>query len=486
MVSHRVCLMLFVLAVASGCSFAPTYQVPAIPVPAAFKETGRWKTARPAEWAPRDAWWSVYHDPGLNILEASVESANPDVAAALARHDEALAYLAQARAGWFPMLGANADATTNRQSEGKPLRGTGQPNIYGSHTLSLSLSYDLDLWGKVRSEVVAGRAQAEAAAADLASVRLSLQATLAKTYFTLRGLDEQQRLLADTISTYERALQLTASRHTGGIASALDVSRAQAQLASARASADDLEAHRALCEHAIAALVGKPASTFTLASSDLEVQLPSIPAGVPTTLLERRPDIASAERHVAAANAQIGVARTAYFPDISLGIEGGFQSATLSSWLAAPNELWSLGPQLMLTLFDGGRRSAVTERARAEFAENGARYKAVVLKAFQEVEDNLALEHHLGDEAQREQEALDAANNALRLSMSRYRDGAVSYLDVVTAQTTQLQTQTENVELKTRRFLASVGLIEALGGGWSVPRVELTSASAKGPVALTQ
>ncbi|RKP48164.1 efflux transporter outer membrane subunit [Trinickia fusca] len=473
----RLALAVLTVFSLSACSWAPTYRVPDVSVPATFKEGGQWQTARPADRIARDAWWSIYEDPVLDGLETRVGTANPDLAAALARHDEALAYLAQARSGWYPKLGSGADVTLNRQSAGKPLRGTGQPNVYGSHTLGLALSYDLDLWGKVRNEVAAGRADADAAAADLASVRLSLQATLAKTYFTLRGLDEQQSLLEDTVAAYERALRLTMNRHAAGIDSALDVSRAQAQLASARAADDDLKARRALSEHAIAALVGETASTFAVERAAIEARLPAIPVGVPAALLERRPDIAAAERRVAAANAQIGVARAAFFPDLTLGIAGGFQSATLSPWLAAPNELWSLGPQLALTLFDGGLRSAVTDRARAELAENGAKYKATVLNAFREVEDNLALGQHLGDEAQREQEALDASNQALRLSMSRYRDGAVSYLDVVTAQTTQLQAQTVTVELKTRRLLASVGLIEALGGGWSAPRTEPASAS---------
>lgn len=477
MLDRRSAIALAAAAVLSGCSLAPTYKKPAMPMPTAFKEAGPWQTARPSDQIPREAWWSVYQDAVLDGLETRVASANPNVAAALARHDEAQAYLAQMRAGWFPTLDANAGITTNRQSANRPLRSSSSRSVYGDNTLGLTLSYDLDLWGKIRNQVAAGRAQAEAAADDLASVQLSMQASLAQTYFTLRGLDEQQRLLSDTITTFEHALELTVNRHEGGVASALDVSQARTQLASARAAADELRAQRALSEHAIAALVGEPASSFTLASHDAEACLPSAPPGLPASLLERRPDIAAAERRVAAANAQIGVARAAFFPDISLGISGGFESAMLSPWLAAPNEFWSLGPQLAMTLFDGGRRSAVTAGARAVLAENGAYYKATVLKAFQEVEDNLALAHHLGNEAQREQEALEAANDALRLSMSRYRDGAVSYLDVVTTQTMQLQAQTATVVIKTRRLLASVGLIQALGGGWSTPQTGQTGTS---------
>jgi len=467
MVKRRLCTALAGAALISGCSFAPAYHVPASSVPTAFKEAGAWQEAQPGDRAPRDAWWLVYRDPVLDRLERQVAEANPDVAAASARHDEAVAYLQQARSGLFPTIGAGAQVSRSRQSDNRPLRGANQPSVYNTATLDVGISYDLDLWGRVRNEVAAGKAAMQASEDDLESVRLSLQASLAEAYFNLRGLDEQQQLLADTIRTYERALQLTQSRHTGGIASDLDVSRAQTQLESARASVEDVSARRALYEHAIATLTGTPASQFTLAPDIGETWLPSIPAGLPASLLQRRPDIAAAERRVAQANAQIGVAKAAYFPDISLGLDGGYQSDTFSPWLAAPNEMWSIGPTLLMTLFDGGRREAVTQRARAKLAENGAQYKGTVLRAFQQVEDNLAQLHYLGDEAAREESALAAAQRTLALSLSRYRDGVVSYLDVVTAQTTELQTQTAVLNLQTRRLLASVGLIEALGGGWS-------------------
>jgi NodT family efflux transporter outer membrane factor (OMF) lipoprotein len=476
---RSLCVALAVSALFSGCSFAPTYQVPPTAIPTAFKEGGAWQLAKPADQVPRDAWWQVYHDPVLDRLEVQVAAANPDVAAAVARHDEAVDYLAQARSGLFPTIGAGANVSTNRQSDNRPLRGTDQPSVYGSNTVDVGIDYDLDLWGKVRNEVSAGRAAAQAADADLASVRLSLQASLVDAYFNLRGLDEQQQLLADTISTYERALKLTMSRHAGGIASDLDVSRAQTQLASARAAAEDVKASRALYEHAIASLTGVPASSFSLAPSIGLAYLPSLPTGVPAALLQRRPDIAAAERRVAEANAKIGVAKAAFFPDVSLGLDGGFQSDTLSPWIMAPNEIWSIGPSLVMTLFDGGRREAITQEARATLAENGAKYKATVLLAFQQVEDNLAQLHHLGDEATQENEALTDAQRTLNLSMSRYRDGVVSYLDVVTAQTTELNTQILALNVNTRRLLASVGLIEALGGGWSADQSAVAAAPAK-------
>ena len=467
MVKRSLCAALAGVALISGCSFAPAYHVPTASVPPAFKEAGAWQEAQPADRMPRDAWWLVYRDPVLDRLERQAVAANLDIAAASARHDEAVAYLQQARSGLFPTIGADAEVSRLRQSDNRPLRGANQPSVYRSATLDVGISYDLDLWGRIRNEVAAGKAAMQASEDDLQSVKLSLQASLADAYFNLRGLDQQKELLVDTIRTYERALQLTQSRHAGGIASDLDVSRAQTQLESARASAEDVSARRALYEHAIATLTGTPASQFTLASEVGDTWLPSIPAGLPAALLQRRPDIAAAERRVAQANAQIGVAKAAYFPDISLGLDGGYQSNTFSPWLAAPNEMWSIGPTLLMTLFDGGRREAVTQRARAKLAENGAQYKATVLRAFQQVEDNLAQLHYLGNEAAREDRALAASQRTLALSLSRYRDGVVSYLDVVTAQTTELQTQTVALKLRTRRLLASVGLIEALGGGWS-------------------
>ncbi len=471
MAKQRLCAVLAAaafLSALSACSFAPVYHAPAASLPASFKEAGGWQTAKPADRIERDGWWKVFRDPTLDRLEVRVAAANPDVAAAVARHDQAGALFDQARSGLLPTLGLGAQISSNRASNTRPLRGATQPDIYGDNTLDAGFAYDLDLWGKVRNEVAAGRATSQASADDLASLRLSLQSSLASAYFQLRGLDQQQKLLAETIDTYQRALKLTMSRHAGGIASDLDVSRAQTQLDAARASVEDVRARRALYEHAIATLTGVPASAFSLPPDLATAYLPSIPAGLPATLLQRRPDVAAAERRMATANAQIGVARAAFFPDLTLGLMGGFQSSGLGHWLTAPNEIWSIGPSLALTLFDGGRRRAITDQAHARLAENGAQYRAVVLQACQQVEDNLALTHHLGDEADREQEALDASERTLQLSMSRYRDGVVSYLDVVTAQTTELNTKISMLELNTRRQLAAVGLIAALGGGWEV------------------
>ncbi|MDR5835119.1 efflux transporter outer membrane subunit [Caballeronia sp. LZ034LL] len=451
----------------SACSFAPVYHAPETAIPASFKEAGPWRTAAPADRIVRDGWWKMYKDPVLDELEARVDQANPDVAAAVARHDEAEGFVQQARAGLFPTIGSEASVSRQRQSDNRPLRGSGEPSVYDSASADVGIGYDLDLWGKVRNEVKAGRANAQASADDLQSLRLSLQASLADHYFQLRGLDERTKLLQDTIVTYQHALALTESRHAGGIASGMDVSRARTQLSSAQAAVDDTAASRALLEHAIATLTGTPASSFSLAAATPDYVVPQIPVGVPSQLLQRRPDIAAAERRVAAANANIGVAKAAFFPDVTLGLDGGYQSDTFSPWLAAPDEIWSIGPQLMFTLFDGGRRRAAVAVARAKLAENGAKYRETVLAAFQQVEDELALLHHLGDASRNEDEALASAQSTLALAMSRYRDGAVSYLNVVTAQTTALHAQISSLDLRTRRLTASVGLIQALGGGWS-------------------
>jgi len=451
----------------NACSFAPVYKVPETAIPTSFKEAGPWQTARPADRIPRDAWWTMYRDPVLSALEAKIASANPNVAAAVARHDEASAYLQQARAGLFPTIGAESDVSRQRQSDNRPLRGAGQPSAYTAANADISVGFDLDLWGKIRNQVSAGQSKEQASADDLESLRLSLQATLASSYFELRGLDQRTKLLNDTLVAYQRALKLTTSRHKGGLASGLDVSRAQTQLSSARAAVDDTEASRALLEHAIATLTGTPASNFSLGADVDQDYLPAVPTGMPSSILQRRPDIAAAERRVAAANANIGVAKAAFYPDITLGLDAGYQSDTFSPWLAAPNEIWSVGPQLLFTIFDGGRRSAAVAASRAKLAENGARYKQTVLTAFQQVEDGLALLHHLGDESVNEDQALTASQQTLALATSRYKDGVVSYLDVVTAQTTELTAEITALDLRTRQLKASVALIEALGGGWN-------------------
>ncbi len=423
------------LAVLAGCSLAPEYKKPVVDIPADYKESGPWQPAAPADALDRGDWWTAYGDATLDDLEARVDAANPDLAAA-ARYAQARSYLDEARGGLYPQVGVGAYATRNRQSDNRPLRSASQPDLYGDNFIAGQLNYELDLWGRVRNLVAAGEADTQASAADLASVRLSLHAELADAYVSLRGYDALTRLFDDTVDAYDKALKLTQNRHEGGIASALDVARAQTQLDTARAQRDDVLAQRALYEHAIASLVGAPASQFTLEPKVVELPIPVAPTGLPSTLLERRPDVAAAERRTAAANAEIGVARAAFFPSITLTALGGYESTGAAGWLSAPNSVWSIGPRAFLTLFDAGRREAEVARTRAVFDEAGARYRSVALTAFQQVEDDLALLHRLGDEAVHE----DAA--------------------VASAQRTALA-------VRDRRLRASVALVRALGGGWS-------------------
>ena len=452
-----------------GCSLAPTYHAPSLPpMPATFKEAGTaWRVASPADQTPRGDWWSVYGDSTLAQLESQLDADNPSLAAALARYDTARAYESQLQSGLFPHFGVMANPIRARQSDNRPLRGSNEPNEYDSDTVGASANYDLDLWGRIRNEVGQGRALSEAAKADLANAKLSLEAQLADDYVRLRGYDIQAAILDDTLNAYQRALTLTENRHAGGIASGLDVSRAQAQLHDAQAQVTDVQAQRALVEHAIASLVGVPASSFSLAPEREQLDVPVTPVGVPSTLLQRRPDIAAAERRVYSANAGIGVARAAFFPDLSLSGSYGFQNTGLGNLLAIGNRFWALGPLATLDLFDGGLRRAKVREAHAEFAEASADYRQTVLGAFREVEDDLVLLRDLGVEAGQEDEAVQAAQKTQSIANNRYREGIVNYLEVVTAQTAALSAERSAETIRTRRLQASVDLIRALGGGWN-------------------
>lgn len=473
-------LLALVPTLLAGCSFAPTYHAPAAVAPVAFKETGPWQPALPGSLAAAGDWWTLYNDPTLDRLAARISSDNPSYAAALARYDEARGYLAEARSGLFPHIGLDASVTRNRQSDNRPLRGSHQPDLYPADTVGGGIGYELDLWGRIRNSVAAGRAESQASADDLAAIRLSLEARLASSYIVLRGYDRQIQLLEKTVDAFSKADALTRRRFAGGIATGIETGQSGAQLAETQAQLEDLRNARALTEHAIASLAGVPASSFSIAPAPVELSIPAIPVGVPSTLLQRRPDIAAAERRVYAANREIGVAKAAFFPSISLGGQGGFQNTGLPSLFTAPNIFWSVGPSAVLNLFDGGRRRAQVAVTRAAWRQATADYRGQVLNAFQEVEDGLSELNHLGAESSAEDRAVDQAAQAERLTLNRYVKGAVNYLDVVTAQTTALRVRRQAIVLDTQRLQASVALIRAIGGGWQQqPAVAASSKSEK-------
>jgi len=453
-------------SVLAGCDLAPRYHTPVVAVPVSYVEAAHWQQAAPADGFARGAWWEIYRDPVLNGLEGRVDGANPDLQEAAAAYDQARALAAEAAAGLYPNLAIGANISANRQSNRRPLRGANEPNQYMNNGVDAQAGYEIDIWDKVANEAKAGRAAAAASAADLATVGLSLHAELASDYFTLRGLDAQADLLARTVGTYQQALTLTQNRFAGHIASDIDVARAATQLDDARAQAADIEARRALAVHAIAVLIGEPPAALSIAPAAVPVHVPALDAGLPATLLQRRPDIAAAERQVAAANAQIGVARAAFYPNISLTFIVGLQDTGLNMF-TLPDSFWSIGPGLTLPLFEGGLLRARENAAVAVYRRTVAAYKATVLEAFGEVEDQLALLHWLGDEQRAEDAAAVDAGRTLSGALTLYKDGATSFLDVVTAQTAELQAERNALEIRTRQVNASVALIRALGGGWT-------------------
>jgi NodT family efflux transporter outer membrane factor (OMF) lipoprotein len=456
-----------VLAVlCGGCSFAPHMSTPEVAAPAAYKEFGPWTQAEPADRLPRDSWWMLYENSQLNDLEQRLLTGNPSLAAALANYAQAKALTDQARAGLFPTVGVNGGVSRARESAHAPLIGATTPRYYDDNILQGSISYELDLWGSIRNQVASSRANAQAVEADLENARLSLLAQLVDDYAQLRGYDRQTAILDDTVKAYDHALTITQQRHGAGIAGGLDVSQAETQLRSARSQLEQTRAERAVMEHAIAALLGESASGFSIAAAIDEIKLPAIPAGVPATLLERRPDVAAAQRRMIAANANIGVARAAYFPSITLGGQGGVQSTSFANWLTLPSTFWAVGPNTVLSVLDGGLRRAQVAQARAQFDASADNYREIAVAAFQQVEDSFAKLHHYHDAGAEENAAVDAAQRTLDLSLALYKQGATDYLNVVTSQTALLQAKLQALSLATQQLSASVDLIRALGGGW--------------------
>lgn len=448
-----------------ACSMAPDYSAPKTASVPQFKEVAGWSAATPRDAEARGTWWAAYGDPVLDDLEAKADAASPTLEAALARYDSARAAAGESRADLFPTITANGSYARTRVSKGRPLS-NGNAVTYNDAIVGGGLDYELDLWGRIRNRTKARVAEADARKADLASAQLSLQASVADAYFRLRGLDAEAKLLDESVKAFSRAYDLTATRHDGGIASGIDVNRARTVLANAKALVARNANQRAATEHEIAALTGAIASQFTLeAATDAAWPKPlAVPVGTPSQLLQRRPDIAAAERRVFAANAQIGVARAAYFPTLTLGGSGGWR-ATHGDLLSTPNTFWGLGPlAAALTLFDGGRRKSEVRMARADYDEVTARYRETVLGAFREVEDAIAALHHLKAEAVAQKDAAGSAQRTSEIAMSRYRDGASDYLDVVTAQTDALTAKRALISVQTQRMQASVALVRALGG----------------------
>ena len=443
----------------AACASTPPEPAVTIALPASYAQAqGDWAPAQALAATPRGAWWSVFDDPVLASLETQVAQHNQSLAAQLAAYEQAQAAVAQAQAAYYPAVTAGAAASRAR------IANSGA--VGNSLSASLGASWEPDLWGKVRLQVQAGQATAAVSAATLANTQLSLQSTLATSYLQLRTVDAQIKLAQDTVAAYQRALQLTENRYKAGVDTAADVAQARTQLLQAQTSLTDLGVTRAQLQNAIAVLVGKPPAEFALPAVSTLPEVPAIPAGLPAQLLQRRPDLAAAQAQVAAANAQIGVAQTAWFPNLTLSAQGGSQAARLAGLFSAPSLFWSLGPQLAATLFDGGLRRAQVESSKAAYRQTVATYRQSVLTALQQVENNLAAQRILAQEAQQQAAVVQAAEVSLRLAQNQYKAGTAPYLNVITAQTTLTSARNAQLTLLNRRYAASVGLIQALGGGW--------------------
>lgn len=460
---QHLLLILVASAMLGACTVGPNYVRPTVETPAVYKEAEGWKLAQPADTQLSTKWWELFNDPELNRLESQVNISNQNIALAAAQFRQARALVEGSRAALYPMLTVGASGT---RSQGSANAGRGQGGVQSDYLLPANLSWEIDVWGRIRRSIEASQAGLQASSADLAAVQLSVQAELASDYFQLRSLDAQKEYLDDTIAYYRKTLDLTNNRYSAGTAARVDVLQAETQLKSTQAQMIDLGVQRAQLEHAIAVLIGKPAGAFSLAALPLRAAPPPIPLSLPSELLERRPDIASAERHMASANAQIGIARAAYYPTVKLSASLGLEASDIAKWLAWPSRFWSVGPTVSETLFDGGLRNAQNEQVLAAYDASVASYRQTVLSAFRDVEDSLAALRILADETKIQDEAVAAAGQTVQISLNQYQAGVVGYLNVITAQTAELANRRTALGILGRRMTAAVQLIKALGGGW--------------------
>jgi len=465
----------------SGCMVGPKYVKPTVPMapafkeeaPESFKESGGWKPAQPGDQALRGKWWEIFGDSQLNALEEELTASNQNLKISEARFRQARAMIRFNRSAEFPTISTSPSVVSERDSPNQPYFPPQYANNgTGNFTLPFDLSYEVDLWGRVRRTVSASREEAQASAADLQTASLSLHAELAADYFELRSADAQKQLLDDTVKAYTDALTLTQNRFNNGASPKSDVAQAQTQLDGAQVEDTDVTVMRAQYEHAIATLIGKPPASFSIGfAPQTPLRLPVIPVGLPASLLERRPDISAGERRVAEANDQIGIARAAFYPTLTIGAAAGFEGTTIANVFNWPSRIWAVGPQLSQTLYDAGRRRSVSESATANYDGTVASYRQTALTAFQEVEDNLAALRILEHEAQQQQDSTASAAEALQLFTNRYRGGVDNYLQVITAQTVLLTNERNDIDIQRRRIDASVLLVKAVGGGWDTTQL---------------
>ena len=457
-------LMIVVVSLILGaCSVGPDYVKPTVETPAAYKEGNGWKQAQPGDTLLKTKWWELFNDADLNRLEEQVVISNQNIAVAAAQFRQARALVEAAKAGYYPSVTVGASAT---RSLGSVNAGLGTGSSQSNYLLPVNMSWEIDVWGRIARSVESSKAGMQASAADLAAAQLSAQTELASDYFQVRSLDAQKQFLDETITNYRKAVDLTNNRYSAGVAAKSDVLQAETQLKSTQAQMIDLGVLRAQLEHAIAVLIGKPASAFTLTPLSLTAVPPQIPLALPSELLERRPDIASAERHMASANAQIGIARAAYYPTVSLNASLGLEATDFAKWFTWPSRFWSVGPSVSETLFDGGLRHSQNEQALAAYDATVATDRQTVLSAFQGVEDNLAALKILADEYKIQSEAVEEARQTAQITLNQYQSGVVAYLNVIAAQTTELDNRRTAITILGRRMTAAVQLINALGGGW--------------------